>query len=87
LYGNNIANGTLGKDYFKVYIDSLYPGVDSIGTRHVNIKIDVSGYVTSPQLAIRVTGKSGVAAAGNGYLATWRAYFGGVGNDMKLTPQ
>lgn len=86
LYGNNIATGTLGKDYFKVFIDSLYKGVDSIGTKHTSIKIDVSGYTTSPQLAITVTGKSGVAAAGNGYLATWRAYFGGVGTDMKLTP-
>jgi len=82
LYGNNIASGTLGKDYFKVWVDSLYAGVDSIGTRHVNIKIDVSAYTTFPQLAVMVTGKYW----GNGYVPTWRAYFGGVGTDMKLTP-
>lgn len=86
LFGNNIETGTLGKDFFSVFIDSLYKGVDSIGTKHTNIKIDVSGYTTHPQLAIKVVGKSGVIAAGNGYLATWRAYFGGVGTDMKLTP-
>lgn len=82
LYGQ-ITGGTLGQDYFKVYVDSLYKGVDSIGTKHTSININVAQYMVYPQLAVYVTGKYW----GNGYLPVWNAVFGGAGYDIKQTPQ